>query len=254
MKTSSSPTVIARGDAVYFIATSCEQYVKIGRSGDVLRRLKTLQTSSPLKLVLLGAIHAKPAYEKYLHMCFAKQRTHGEWFKFTDQLKQAVSRILDQPTFNFPEMEFAPEVMGVPITDFFSLFGTPKPTKPLDPLEEYLASDDYRRLMAERDLMTSDQLERLARLETAQVRVIRESDARGNEEVLHVCKITRLVMGYYPDLEADALADLTLLTLRRADESMRRAIEIIERDDIRGDDACAAICRQIAEQVTRELN
>ncbi len=189
----SSPTVIARGDVVYFIATTCRTYVKIGRSNDATRRLKTLQTSSPLKLVLLGAVHAKPAYEKYLHACFAKNRTHGEWFLNNAKLQHTVDVILAQQALNFPEFEHAPEIEGHSILEFFKLFAsTPeKPIEPVDPLDEYLRSPEYARNRAERNEMTQDELKRLHILETAQTQLLKVSQAQGGDEVLTACKATR---------------------------------------------------------------
>jgi T5orf172 domain len=72
---------------VYFIAENENDNhdslrVKIGRSGNIQVRLRTLQTGSPYSLKLMGWIESDndKQLELTLHERFSDQRIHLEWF------------------------------------------------------------------------------------------------------------------------------------------------------------------------------
>jgi hypothetical protein len=73
---------------VYFIQAFRDKkhkIFKIGKANDPKRRVKELQTGSPVKLKLLGTIKCKSEWhseqlEKRIHDLFYKQRRRGEWF------------------------------------------------------------------------------------------------------------------------------------------------------------------------------
>jgi Meiotically up-regulated gene 113 len=65
-------------------------YVKIGWSEDVGRRLFDLQKHAPEKLVIYRLFAAKKATEKKLHRKFKRLRLHGDWFALTHSLKDWV--------------------------------------------------------------------------------------------------------------------------------------------------------------------
>tara|TARA_R110000868_G_scaffold20656_1_gene87085 strand:+ start:221 stop:688 length:468 start_codon:yes stop_codon:yes gene_type:complete len=58
------------------------QFVKIGYTNNINKRLSQLQTSSPVKLEVLHLIEGNITLEKKLHVLFKDLRTTGEWFKF----------------------------------------------------------------------------------------------------------------------------------------------------------------------------
>lgn len=58
------------------------QFVKIGYTKNINKRLSQLQVSSPIKLELLHLIDGSATLEKKLHVLFKDLRTSGEWFKF----------------------------------------------------------------------------------------------------------------------------------------------------------------------------
>ena len=63
---------------------------KIGVSRNVTQRLRALQSSSPMHLVVLATKkynHPKEAYsiESELYARFKDKRGHGEWFDLTDR-------------------------------------------------------------------------------------------------------------------------------------------------------------------------
>lgn len=56
--------------------------IKIGVTGDIAQRIKSLQSGSATKLELLWSAHGGFPLERYLHQHFNGRRTHGEWFDF----------------------------------------------------------------------------------------------------------------------------------------------------------------------------
>lgn len=76
---------------IYFILNHDSNSVKIGRAKDVYKRLKALQTSSPVSLEVLKVIQVKGMeeainLERSLHAKFSHLRMSGEWFKVTQEL------------------------------------------------------------------------------------------------------------------------------------------------------------------------
>jgi hypothetical protein len=66
---------------VYFVGGDCE-CVKIGWTReDPRKRLRALQTGSPVRLYLLAWTKAEPFHEKEYHQRFKASWSHGEWFK-----------------------------------------------------------------------------------------------------------------------------------------------------------------------------
>lgn len=66
---------------IYFIQNAITKEVKIGYSKNPEKRLSHLQTASPHKLTLLGAIPGEPEDEAALHTKYASYAIRGEWFK-----------------------------------------------------------------------------------------------------------------------------------------------------------------------------
>lgn len=79
---------------IYFIKSSNNHEVKIGfTSGDVAKRMSTLQTSHPYKLELLATIPGDTKFESELHNTFQQHRLRGEWFKPHPDVMTYVSNI-----------------------------------------------------------------------------------------------------------------------------------------------------------------
>ena len=77
---------------VYFIFNIDSQAIKIGMAKNVEKRLKSLQTSSPVVLELLHTIQLNSVedaqkLEYVLHRRFARLRMNGEWFKASEELR-----------------------------------------------------------------------------------------------------------------------------------------------------------------------
>ena len=75
---------------IYFIFSPDDpnSLVKIGctKNADVRKRIAQIQTSCPLRLMLLIVLHGSFAEEQVLHHRFRKSLSHGEWFWPTDEI------------------------------------------------------------------------------------------------------------------------------------------------------------------------
>lgn len=76
----SSPGSNPRPDRVYLIGSPDSPLVKIGWSDNPKRRLRNLQSGSPVPLRLLAVYEGGHYVEAELHRRFADKRVHGEWF------------------------------------------------------------------------------------------------------------------------------------------------------------------------------
>ena len=67
---------------VYFVQAFELRLIKIGVTNDTQRRVVSMQTLSPDRLVVLGVqlCNAGGVLEEQLHRKFAEHRQHGEWF------------------------------------------------------------------------------------------------------------------------------------------------------------------------------
>ncbi len=65
---------------VYFIQPLGGGPVKIGRTTNVLRRLNTIQSNSPVPLKILRVLEGGHEQESALHIKFKDDRLWGEWF------------------------------------------------------------------------------------------------------------------------------------------------------------------------------
>lgn len=86
---------------VYVIGASGSPVAKIGVSADPERRLRQIQSMSPLQLEILWTCPGGYPLEGRLHAQFRAYRSHGEWFDFQDldpvkAVQDAVSEALGQ--------------------------------------------------------------------------------------------------------------------------------------------------------------
>jgi hypothetical protein len=66
--------------------------IKIGYSKSPEERIKSLQTSSPVDLDVLLIMPGSKNLEHVLHKTFKKDRLRGEWFVYSDDIKDFVTR------------------------------------------------------------------------------------------------------------------------------------------------------------------
>lgn len=62
---------------VYFI--QCGEYIKIGSSSDISRRVKDIESDNPFKITLVKIDNNHS--EEYWHIKFKKHHHKGEWYK-----------------------------------------------------------------------------------------------------------------------------------------------------------------------------
>lgn len=67
--------------AVYFIQEGEDGFVKIGRSKNVKKRMKSLQIGNPRPLSVVMLIPGGRSLEMTFHELFHEDRVSGEWFK-----------------------------------------------------------------------------------------------------------------------------------------------------------------------------
>jgi hypothetical protein len=87
----------------YFITDGTGQ-VKIGRAANTLTRLRQLQTGNPRQLRValalplgyefLGNMKSGEWDEAALHRRFSRERVRGEWFRFSDDIKQFIADMI----------------------------------------------------------------------------------------------------------------------------------------------------------------
>lgn len=82
---SGQPEVQPRADSRWVYVVSGEdtpKVVKIGVTGNIEKRIKSLQTSSASQVTLRWSARGGLPLESYLHEKFSRRRLSGEWFDF----------------------------------------------------------------------------------------------------------------------------------------------------------------------------
>lgn len=79
---------------IYFVQTSDNRFIKIGKANDPSQRLASLQTGSPVRLKLIGAVPGGHETEHAVHQRFQALRTYGEWFRASDDLLDYITQSL----------------------------------------------------------------------------------------------------------------------------------------------------------------
>jgi len=100
---------------VYFIQADKLRLIKIGFTRDIRDRLRTLQTCSPDRLTLIGAIHSKNGeqIEASLHKQFQADRDHGEWFRPSPALLETISKWTVEKADAAERMEWAAQQKAI---------------------------------------------------------------------------------------------------------------------------------------------
>jgi hypothetical protein len=76
---------------VYFVQAGESGPVKIGVTGNIEDRVRTMQTGSPQPLRVLATFPGGFDLEARLHRMFAPHRVHGEWFAPAPDLLQRLA-------------------------------------------------------------------------------------------------------------------------------------------------------------------
>lgn len=79
--------MISGTEIVYFVEAEGLNRVKIGRTNNIKRRLKDLQTGSPVPLTVLYELPGDKSLERELQKKFLHLRIINEWFHFAEEVK-----------------------------------------------------------------------------------------------------------------------------------------------------------------------
>jgi hypothetical protein len=82
----------ARGEC-YVYAIAGGEFVKFGKATNVQTRLSSMQTGSPIELVLLGSVLGPKDLEAEVHAWAAPHLHRGEWFKRTEPIERLIECI-----------------------------------------------------------------------------------------------------------------------------------------------------------------
>jgi hypothetical protein len=83
----------ASDECVYWIQEGADGPIKIGRTRDVWKRRKELQTGNSRPLNVLATVTGDGQTERALHSTFAHLRLMGEWFRADSELVQYVATV-----------------------------------------------------------------------------------------------------------------------------------------------------------------
>lgn len=81
-----NPPSIGTGRCVYFIRSG--DYIKIGSSVNIRKRMKSLQIGNPIKLKLI--YYNNKLSEYLMHNQFSSDYIHGEWFHYSEDIKNFI--------------------------------------------------------------------------------------------------------------------------------------------------------------------
>lgn len=80
-----------RTHIVYFIY--CAGFVKIGITTNLEKRMATLQIGAPWQARVVGMMVGGRTTESFLHFVFSEHSVGGEWFRLSDEIRQALAII-----------------------------------------------------------------------------------------------------------------------------------------------------------------
>lgn len=92
--TEPAPAPYQRG-RVYF--AECGDFIKIGFTFSVEKRIASLSTGNPLPITLMHVAKAGREFEQELHKRFASLRGRGEWFQKHPDLLTFIASLRESP-------------------------------------------------------------------------------------------------------------------------------------------------------------
>lgn len=83
---------------IYFIQSG--EYVKVGYTGNLKSRYKQYVTENPNPVYLLATINGGYDIERKIHKQLKEFKHRGEWFVYTDQVKEKIALIIKENILN----------------------------------------------------------------------------------------------------------------------------------------------------------
>jgi len=78
---------------IYFLEAPEIGHIKIGRAQNLMARHGSIQSGSPVKIIILVAFLAKDFVENALHAEFKAHQVMGEWFRPADDLLKFIDNV-----------------------------------------------------------------------------------------------------------------------------------------------------------------
>lgn len=108
---------------IYFVQQGKLGPIKIGYTGDndISKRIASIQTYSPEKLVLLGYIEGEKEQERKLHRLFHAFKLEGEWFEPHPQIINYILNLIFGIHIETKETTVPPGINdGIPLDDILN--------------------------------------------------------------------------------------------------------------------------------------
>ena len=93
---------------IYFIQQVKTGTIKIGYSDNINKRMQSLQSASPKKLILLGYIDGSKKLERLIHRFFHENQMEGEWFEPAPKVLNYIFSLIigsDAPPSNCSDLD-----------------------------------------------------------------------------------------------------------------------------------------------------
>jgi hypothetical protein len=78
---------------VYIVRPGARNIVKIGHTGNIHKRIKEMQISSPERILLIATIEGGEREERQIHTRLRSERIRGEWFKLSKPVREFLQRL-----------------------------------------------------------------------------------------------------------------------------------------------------------------
>lgn len=78
---------------VYFLRENGVGAIKIGITGNLKARLRSMRSNTPHEITVLGSAHANERFEGQLQRKFAYVRIRGEWFRPVEELLKYIEEL-----------------------------------------------------------------------------------------------------------------------------------------------------------------
>lgn len=78
---------------IYFIQSGTNGPIKVGKAGNIQRRLKSLQTAHPENLVILKTIPGDSEKEAIIKRDLKKFNVQGEWFQSVPEVLEYIRKV-----------------------------------------------------------------------------------------------------------------------------------------------------------------
>jgi hypothetical protein len=94
-------------ECVYIIEAVGLDRIKVGFTSDLVKRLRTIQTSCPAPVLLIAVIRGGRETERDIHRTLRPYRAYGEWFNCDHEIATQFKAMNDDELMREIKMEWA---------------------------------------------------------------------------------------------------------------------------------------------------